>query len=65
MIQHVYERVMQCPELDMVLIATDSKEIQEAANSWKVEICMTSANHNSGTERIIEVMEKMSDLTIM
>ena len=61
MIQHVYERVIQCPELDTVLIATDSKEIQRAASSWKAEICMTSADHNSGTERVIEVMEKMPE----
>ena len=61
MIQHVYEKASSCPELDRILIATDSKEIQKAALGWNMQTCMTSPEHGSGTERVIEVQKKMPE----
>jgi 3-deoxy-manno-octulosonate cytidylyltransferase (CMP-KDO synthetase) len=66
MIQHTFERACQC-SADEVLIATDDKRIAEAASAFTENIVMTSPEHNSGTERLSEVVEKKqwSDDTII
>ena len=58
MIQHVYERACASAAVDVV-IATDDERIAEAAESFGAKVCMTSANHQSGTERIAEVADIM------
>ena len=60
MLQHVYEKASLCSELDQLLVATDSKEIKEKVLKWGGRVCMTSSECSSGTERIIEVREKLS-----
>jgi 3-deoxy-manno-octulosonate cytidylyltransferase (CMP-KDO synthetase) len=37
-----------------VVVATDHKIIYDLCNSFKIEAVMTSSEHNSGTERLIE-----------
>ena len=53
MLQHVYERVSQC-DVDSVLIATESEQVLELAQSWGADVCLTDANHPSGTDRTAE-----------
>lgn len=53
MLQHVYERAMESGA-DSVVIATDSSKVSKAAQSFGAKVCMTSAEHQSGTERIAE-----------
>jgi len=55
MIQHVYERASGSGA-EQIIIATDDNRIAETAKSFGAEVCMTSAGHNSGTERIAEVV---------
>lgn len=57
MIQHVYERAIEAGASDVV-IATDSAEIYAVAESFAAPVCMTRADHVSGTERLAEVVEQ-------
>ncbi|PKQ60664.1 3-deoxy-D-manno-octulosonate cytidylyltransferase [Labilibaculum manganireducens] len=52
MIQKVYEQALKA--LDHVYVATDDKRIEEAVTSFGGKIIMTSPNHQSGTDRIAE-----------
>jgi 3-deoxy-manno-octulosonate cytidylyltransferase (CMP-KDO synthetase) len=54
MLQHVYERALQSAA-KAVWIATDDERIREAALRFTSNVCMTSAAHQSGTDRIQEV----------
>lgn len=53
----VYERAMQVPGGHRVVVATDSEEIVAALEPWGAEVVMTSAAHESGTDRVAEVAE--------
>jgi 3-deoxy-manno-octulosonate cytidylyltransferase (CMP-KDO synthetase) len=56
MIQHVYERGTDSAATE-VLIATDDDRIADAAEAFGATVCMTGADHQSGTERIAEVAD--------
>lgn len=56
MLQHVYERGIESAALEVV-IATDDDRIAVAAEGFGATVCMTSADHQSGTERIAEVAD--------
>ena len=58
MIQHVYERAQES-DADTIIIATDDQRIAEVAISFGASVCMTRADHPSGTDRIAEVAEKL------
>jgi 3-deoxy-manno-octulosonate cytidylyltransferase (CMP-KDO synthetase) len=55
MLQHVYERASQARYLTKILIATDDRRIEAAARAFGAPVCMTRADHASGTDRIAEV----------
>jgi 3-deoxy-manno-octulosonate cytidylyltransferase (CMP-KDO synthetase) len=55
MLQHVHERARESGARDIV-IATDDERIAEAATGFGADVCMTSMTHNSGTERLAEVV---------
>ena len=61
LIQHVWERVVDCPRVSRVVIATDSEEIVEACSSFGAEARMTSAEHRSGTDRVAELAENLDE----
>ena len=54
MLQHVHERALASGAVDVV-IATDDERIRRAAASFRADCCMTSADHQSGTDRLAEV----------
>jgi len=56
MIQHVYERACES-KATAIIIATDDKRIQRVAQDFGADVCMTSRNHLSGTDRLAEVAE--------
>lgn len=58
MIQHVWSQAMQAGA-SRVIVATDHQEIADCVQAFGGEVCMTSEAHNSGTERLAEVIEKM------
>ncbi len=55
MIQHVHERAIESGAEDVV-IATDDKRISEVAKAFGANVCMTSPDHHSGTERLAEAV---------
>lgn len=55
MIQHVYERACES-DASRVMIATDDERIRAAAEKFDAEVCMTSTDHRSGTDRLAEVV---------
>lgn len=59
MIQWVYEKAI-LSGADEVIIATDDERIQRVAKSFSARICMTSKSHQSGTERLAEVIDCLS-----
>jgi 3-deoxy-manno-octulosonate cytidylyltransferase (CMP-KDO synthetase) len=60
MIQRVYERSKKSRSLDRVIVATDDERIMHAVSAFGGEVCMTSANHPSGTDRCAEVLQKLN-----
>lgn len=59
MIQWTYERAMQVPSADGVVVATDDARIVAAVREFGGHVLMTAPNHGSGTERLTEVMGSM------
>jgi 3-deoxy-manno-octulosonate cytidylyltransferase (CMP-KDO synthetase) len=59
LLQHVVERCLQARSLSEVVVATDDSRIADVAKAFcRVE--MTSGSHPSGTDRIAEVVERLS-----
>lgn len=58
MIVHVLERARESGA-DRVIVATDSIAVADAVSAAGGEVCMTRADHESGTERLAEVVEKL------
>ncbi|PWI34944.1 3-deoxy-manno-octulosonate cytidylyltransferase [Vibrio albus] len=59
MIQWVYEQARQAGA-ERVIVATDDTRIEAAVKAFGGVVCMTSPDHQSGTERLAEVVEKMN-----
>lgn len=57
MIEHVYQRALES-EADEIWIATDDERIHDAAKQFSANIMMTSDRHQSGTDRLAEVVAK-------
>lgn len=55
MIQHVFDQASKSAA-DRVVIATDDQRIFDCAKSFGAEVVMTSAAHESGTDRLQEVV---------
>lgn len=58
MIQCVYEAAVDAGASE-VIIATDSTMIGMAAEDFGASVCMTLEDHQSGTDRLCEVVEKL------
>lgn len=57
LIQHVYEQAV-LSNASYVCIATDDDRIVSAANKFNANVVMTSDKHESGTDRLAEVVKK-------
>jgi len=57
MLQHTYERAL-ATSAQSIIIATDDHQVRAAAQSFAAEVCMTAVHHQSGTERIVEVLNQ-------
>lgn len=60
MFWHVYNRALQCPELNRVIIATDDERIASKADELNVPAIMTGKEHESGTDRVHEAATRMN-----
>jgi 3-deoxy-manno-octulosonate cytidylyltransferase (CMP-KDO synthetase) len=60
MIQRVYEQAQK--ELEDVYVATDDERIEKAVLEFGGKVVMTSVDHQSGTDRCAEALQKVSQL---
>lgn len=58
MIQHVWQQACKS-DASAVVIATDHQDIYDAATAFGAQVCMTSEKHESGTDRLQEVVNKL------
>ena len=56
MIQHTYERAIDA-DLGEIIIATDNEQIVKTCQNFGAKTCMTSDTHESGSDRLAEVVE--------
>ena len=59
------DRAVKAKSLDRVIIAIDSDETYQALKGFDYEIIMTSKEHKSGTDRIAEVVQNISNVDII
>ncbi|MBK4714749.1 MULTISPECIES: 3-deoxy-manno-octulosonate cytidylyltransferase [Tenebrionibacter/Tenebrionicola group] len=57
MIVHVLDRAREAGAA-RIIVATDHKDVARAVQAVGGEVCMTRSDHQSGTERLAEVVEK-------
>ncbi|MDG6898009.1 3-deoxy-manno-octulosonate cytidylyltransferase [Actinobacillus delphinicola] len=58
MIYHTWKQAQQAGA-SRVIVATDDVRIADAVTAFGGEVCMTKTTHSSGTERLMEVVEKL------
>ena len=59
MIWWVYNQVKKVKEFNEVYVATDDKRIKDVCDNNNINVVMTKNNHNSSTERVFEVAQKV------
>lgn len=59
LIQHVVEQARAARTLARVIVATDDARIADAVRSFGGEAMMTREDHQSGTDRVAEVAERL------
>jgi 3-deoxy-manno-octulosonate cytidylyltransferase (CMP-KDO synthetase) len=59
LLQHVYERALESGA-QKIIVATDDARIYDAVNGFGGAACMTSGRHQSGTDRIAEVISMLN-----
>ena len=63
LIRHVWERTLRAKAIDGAIVATDDMRIAEAAFEFGAEVALTSSKHQSGTDRVAEVADKLSGVS--
>jgi 3-deoxy-manno-octulosonate cytidylyltransferase (CMP-KDO synthetase) len=65
MIEHVYRRASEARSVSSVIVATDDDRIAGAVRAFGGDARMTSASHQSGTDRIAEIARALeADLIV-
>ena len=59
------EQVSKVKNLDRVVIAIDSDETYQALKSFGYELMMTSEEHESGTDRVAEVIKHINNVNMV
>ena len=65
LVQHVVDQVRKCDRVRAVIVATDDDRIADALRPFRTTVVMTSADHQSGTDRVAEVAAGLSDDVIV
>ncbi|MEI9920744.1 MAG: 3-deoxy-manno-octulosonate cytidylyltransferase [Bacteroidota bacterium] len=61
MVQWVYTQATQSKKINKVIVATDDQRIFDHVKSFGGTVCMTSADHVSGTDRCFEALSKQNE----
>lgn len=56
MLAWVYERAVRAKSLNRLVVATDAEEVAAFCQKSDIPVVMTSREHRSGTDRIVEVL---------
>lgn len=59
MVYWVYQQALKVKGFDDVMVATDSEKIKEVCSNNGIKVVMTSASHQTGTDRLGEVAKKI------
>jgi len=59
MVEHVVDQANKS-QAQRIVVATDDERIQQALSQADCEVCMTRADHQSGSDRIAEVVETLN-----
>jgi 3-deoxy-manno-octulosonate cytidylyltransferase (CMP-KDO synthetase) len=59
MFWHVVQRTRACPHIQNVYLATDDERIAMAAKSLEIQVILTSSEHASGTDRVVEAVQTL------
>jgi len=65
LVQHVVDQVRRCTRVREVIVAADDERIAAALRPFETKVVMTSASHQSGTDRIAEVARGLADEVIV
>lgn len=65
LIHRVYNRAVLAKSPDIVVVATDHRDIAEEVGSFGGRVVMTAVNHPTGTDRLAEVAEQLADYDII
>jgi len=65
LVQHVVDRAKLASRVREVIVATDDQRIVDALRPFGTKCLMTSASHQSGTDRIAEVARGLRDDVIV
>lgn len=65
MIRRVYEQAAKASGIDKVVVATDDERIAAEVKSFGGEFIMTHSQHQSGTDRCAEVVEKVPGFDVV
>jgi len=57
LIIRVYEAALGCPQFTEIVIATDAEAVMDVCRQYGAPAMMTSAAHQSGSDRLYEVLE--------
>lgn len=63
LVRRVWERVRLASSIQRTIIATDHQKVADAACAFGAEVVMTSPKHESGTDRIAEVVQQLEGVT--
>jgi len=58
MVQRVYEQIKKCSSIKDIVVATDDERIINAVNSFGGKALLTLPDHQSGTDRCAEVIQR-------
>jgi 3-deoxy-manno-octulosonate cytidylyltransferase (CMP-KDO synthetase) len=61
MVHWTYQSSKSCNLLDQVIVATDDERIQQEVESFGGEVILTRTDHATGTDRLIEVANKLKE----
>lgn len=62
---HTADQISKCKNIDRIILAIDDHETYEALRGYDYELEMTSKDHQSGTDRIAEVVQRISNVDVV
>lgn len=63
LVQHVWDRCLECRHLARLTVATDDERIAQAVEEFGGDVTMTRSDHPSGTDRAAEVAGRFPDIS--